>query len=58
MKYGLNILKNGDLDFVSLGALVNRLDPGSIPFARPPSATSMSAAANTTLQPTWQTVFV
>jgi len=34
MKYGLNILKNGDLDFVSLGALVNRLDPGSIPFRK------------------------
>jgi len=27
MKYGLNILPNGALDFVSLGALVHRLDP-------------------------------
>ena len=32
MKYGLNILKEGALDFVSLGALVNRLDPGIVPF--------------------------
>ena len=58
MKYELNILKNADLDFVSLGALVHRLDPGAFPFARPPSAISMSAAANTTSPPTWRTVFV
>jgi 2-dehydro-3-deoxygluconokinase len=32
MKYGLNILPNGALDFLSLGALVHRLDPGVIPF--------------------------
>src|SRR5512136_1805935 len=34
MKYGLNILPNGALDFVSLGALVHRLDPGLIPFRK------------------------
>jgi 2-dehydro-3-deoxygluconokinase len=34
MKYGLNIPKQGALDFVSLGALVNRLDPGIIPFRK------------------------
>ena len=34
MKYGLNILEKGALDFVSLGALVNRLDPGVIPFRK------------------------
>ncbi|MGB8213073.1 MAG: sugar kinase [Anaerolineales bacterium] len=34
MKYGLNILPNGALDFVSLGALVHRLDPGVIPFRK------------------------
>lgn len=34
MKYGLNILENGALDFVSLGALVHRLDPGLIPFRK------------------------
>jgi len=34
MKYGLNIPQNGALDFVSLGALVHRLDPGSIPFRK------------------------
>ena len=28
----LNIPKSGALDFVSLGALVHRLDPGIIPF--------------------------
>ena len=32
MKYGLNIKPEGALDFVSLGALVHRLDPGIIPF--------------------------
>jgi 2-dehydro-3-deoxygluconokinase len=34
MKDGLSILKEGALDFVSLGALVNRLDPGIIPFRK------------------------
>jgi 2-dehydro-3-deoxygluconokinase len=34
MQYGLNIRPNGSLDFVSLGALVNRLDPGIIPFRK------------------------
>ena len=29
---GLNIRPHGDLDLLSLGALVNRLDPGIIPF--------------------------
>jgi 2-dehydro-3-deoxygluconokinase len=31
---GLNIRKDGDLDFLSLGALVHRLDPGIIPFRK------------------------
>src|ERR1017187_2998008 len=34
MNYGLNIKKEGALDFLSLGALVNRLDPGIIPFRK------------------------
>ncbi len=34
MKYGLNILPTGALDFLSLGALVHRLDPGIIPFRK------------------------
>ncbi len=34
MKYGFNILPDGALDFVSLGALVHRLDPGVIPFRK------------------------
>lgn len=34
MQYGLNILENAELDFLSLGALVNRLDPGIIPFRK------------------------
>src|SRR5512133_3553552 len=34
MSYGLNILKDAALDFVSVGALVNRLDPGIIPFRK------------------------
>lgn len=34
MKYGLNILPAGAMDFVSLGALVYRLDPGVIPFRK------------------------
>ena len=32
MDYGLNIAKQGAFDFISLGALVNRLDPGVIPL--------------------------
>jgi len=34
MKYGLNIPASGALDFVSLGALVHRLDPGIIPWRK------------------------
>ena len=34
MKYGLNIQPNGALDFLSLGALVHRLDPGIVPFRK------------------------
>src|SRR5471032_2218922 len=34
MKNGLKIRKNGALDFVSLGALVHRLDPGIITFRK------------------------
>ncbi len=34
MTYGLNILQYGSLDFLSLGALVHRLDPGVIPFRK------------------------
>ena len=34
MSYGLNILPNAALDFVSVGALVHRLDPGIIPFRK------------------------
>ena len=31
---GLNIRPSGDIDFLSLGALVHRLDPGIIPFRK------------------------
>jgi 2-dehydro-3-deoxygluconokinase len=34
MKYGLDIRPEAALDFVSLGALVHRLDPGTIPFRK------------------------
>ena len=34
MKYGLNIQPAGALDFVSLGALVHRLDTGVVPFRK------------------------
>ncbi|MCX5839234.1 MAG: sugar kinase [Deltaproteobacteria bacterium] len=34
MKYGLNIHQEGTLDFVSVGALVHRLDPGIVPFRK------------------------
>jgi 2-dehydro-3-deoxygluconokinase len=34
MKYGLNIKPEAALDFLSLGALVHRLDPGIIPFRK------------------------
>lgn len=34
MRYGLNIRDEGALDFVSLGALVHRIDPGVIPFRK------------------------
>jgi 2-dehydro-3-deoxygluconokinase len=34
MSFGLNIRKDAELDFVSLGALIHRLDPGVIPFRK------------------------
>ncbi|MFY9855053.1 MAG: sugar kinase, partial [Terracidiphilus sp.] len=34
MSNGLNIIKDAELDFLSLGALVHRLDPGIIPFRK------------------------
>ena len=34
MQYGLNLQKEGALDFVSLGAIIHRLDPGIIPFRK------------------------
>ncbi len=34
MKNGLNIPTRGELDFLSLGALVIRLDPGVVPFRK------------------------
>ena len=34
MKYGLTIPPTGALDFLSLGALIHRLDPGIIPFRK------------------------
>src|SRR5215467_2295350 len=34
MSDGLNIRPSGALDFVSLGALVHRLDPGIVPFRK------------------------
>jgi 2-dehydro-3-deoxygluconokinase len=34
MEYGLNIRKDGELDFLALGAIIHRLDPGIIPFRK------------------------
>jgi 2-dehydro-3-deoxygluconokinase len=34
MSNGLNVRPDGDLDFLSLGAMVHRLDPGIIPFRK------------------------
>ena len=34
MKFGLDIREGGELDFLSLGALIHRLDPGIIPFRK------------------------
>jgi 2-dehydro-3-deoxygluconokinase len=34
MNTGLSVLPDGALDFVSLGALVHRLDPGVVPFRK------------------------
>lgn len=34
MSDGLTIRKDGELDFLSLGALVHRLDPGIVPFRK------------------------
>jgi len=52
MKYGLNILPEGTLDLVALGALNHRVDPGIIPFHKAtewhvhPSGGEYNVAAN------------
>src|ERR1700741_2690095 len=52
MSDGLKIRKDGDLDFLSLGALVHRLGPGIIPFRKaaecriPVSGGEFNCAAN------------
>jgi 2-dehydro-3-deoxygluconokinase len=52
MKYGLNIQPQAALDFVALGALNHRLDPGVIPFRKAtschihPSGAEFNVAAN------------
>jgi 2-dehydro-3-deoxygluconokinase len=52
MKYGLNILREGAQDLVSLGALNHRVDPGIIPFRKAtewqvhPSGGEYNVAAN------------
>lgn len=52
MKYGLNIKSEGALDFLSLGALNHRVDPGIIPFSKAtewqvhPSGGEYNVAAN------------
>jgi len=52
MKYGLNIRQDGALDFVSLGALNHRVDPGIVPFRKAtewhvhPSGGEYNVAAN------------
>jgi 2-dehydro-3-deoxygluconokinase len=52
MKYGLNIKPEGALDFLSLGALNHRVDPGIIPFGKAtewqvhPSGGEYNVAAN------------
>ena len=34
MNTGLNINQKANYDFISLGALVHRLDPGTVPFRK------------------------
>lgn len=34
MSYGLNIREDCEMDFLSVGALVHRIDPGTIPFRK------------------------
>lgn len=52
MKYGLDIKNKAGLDFLSLGALNHRVDPGHIPFAKAtdwkvhPSGGEYNVAAN------------
>ncbi len=53
----LNVPKSGALDFVSLGALIHRLDPGIIRFAKPRTSTFMSAVVNSTVRRIWRTAF-
>ncbi len=52
MKYGLNIRQDGALDFIALGALNHRVDPGIVPFHKAtvwhvhPSGAEYNVAAN------------
>ncbi len=55
MTKALQIRPDGALDFLSLGALVHRLDPASSRSARRRPAPSTSAAASSTSPPTCPT---
>ena len=55
MKYGLNIRPDAALDFVSLGALVHRLDPGIVPFRKATECRIHVRAASSTWPPTSRT---
>lgn len=47
----LKILSEGELDFLSLGALNHRVDSGVIPFGKVPPVGQLSEALFPSLQP-------
>ena len=51
----LTIPANGALDFLSLGALVHRLDPGVIPFRKAQTCTIHVSGGEFNAPPTWPT---
>ncbi len=55
MQYGLNIRADGALDFVSLGALVHRLDPGIIPWRKANHVDIHVSGGEFNCAPIWRT---
>ena len=55
MDTGLSILSEGALDFISLGALIHRLDTGVVPFRKATECRIHVSGGEFNCGPIWRT---